>query len=342
MGTTATKLQIGRPIPQLSRYGLTVDADLVYRTLATFGRATVRQLSKDLGMPAARVLSALESLGDLGAACEESSNDRGSHWAASPPDRVIGLLSERRLLRLRARTPAPVPFEPPRELGPGLRHLPNRPAVRERLITLVGATRSEFFGMHPETQFSATAVSAAARTDQALLSRKLQLRSLGVQNLPTAEQPLDPVASNSYRNAAELPMKLLVFDRRIALFPVDPSDYDRGYLEVAQRPIVESLVQLFRRHWTAAHDPEADMPAISLTPREQALIALLVAGHTDASAARELHISVRTVTAVMRSLMDRVQVDNRFQLGVALGALQVVTPPSRHRPDSSPQEGNLR
>lgn len=49
------------------------------------------------------------------------------------------------------------------------------------------------------------------------------------------------------------------------------------------------------------------------------LIHLLLAGHTDASAAGRLGISSRTVTNILRSLMDRLGVDNRFQLGVALG-----------------------
>jgi len=69
------------------------------------------------------------------------------------------------------------------------------------------------------------------------------------------------------------------------------------------------------------------MPDLSLTPRERALIGLLVTGHTDAIAARELHISERSVTSIMRSLMDRVGVSNRFQLGVALGTLRIAPAP---------------
>lgn len=59
--------------------------------------------------------------------------------------------------------------------------------------------------------------------------------------------------------------------------------------------------------------------SLLLDDRERALVALLVAGHTDSSAARRLSISPRTVTNVLRSLMDRLGVDNRFQLGVAIG-----------------------
>lgn len=70
------------------------------------------------------------------------------------------------------------------------------------------------------------------------------------------------------------------------------------------------------------------MPPFSLAPREQAVVAALVRGCTDASTARELRISERSVSTIVRSLMDRLNVDNRFQLGVALGALGLVPPPA--------------
>lgn len=64
-------------------------------------------------------------------------------------------------------------------------------------------------------------------------------------------------------------------------------------------------------------------------------MALLARGHTDAAAAAELSISERTVTNIMRSLMDRVGVQNRFQLGVVLGSLGAVGGPDAGHPNSS-------
>ena len=58
-----------------------------------------------------------------------------------------------------------------------------------------------------------------------------------------------------------------------------------------------------------------------LTPREKTLVELLAAGHTDASAAKRLGCSPRTVSYTLRALMDRFGVENRFQLGLALGTL---------------------
>ena len=64
------------------------------------------------------------------------------------------------------------------------------------------------------------------------------------------------------------------------------------------------------------------MPKITLTGRERELISLLAEGHTDVSAAEHLEISPRSVTNILRSLMDRLGVENRFQLGLALGFLR--------------------
>jgi len=64
-----------------------------------------------------------------------------------------------------------------------------------------------------------------------------------------------------------------------------------------------------------------DEPGMEFSARERALVELLAAGHTDASAARRLGVSPRTVSYTLQSLMDRLQVENRFQLGLAIGTL---------------------
>lgn len=66
---------------------------------------------------------------------------------------------------------------------------------------------------------------------------------------------------------------------------------------------------------------ETGLPKITLSERERELIALLSQGHTDVTAAERLGISPRSVTNIVRSLMDRLGVENRFQLGLALGFL---------------------
>lgn len=67
---------------------------------------------------------------------------------------------------------------------------------------------------------------------------------------------------------------------------------------------------------------------MTLNPREQEIVKLLAAGHTDSVIADQLDISLRTVTYTVSRLMDRYQVKNRFQLGLALAAEQPDEPPA--------------
>jgi DNA-binding NarL/FixJ family response regulator len=60
-------------------------------------------------------------------------------------------------------------------------------------------------------------------------------------------------------------------------------------------------------------------PGLPLDARQRLLLSLLLNGHTDISAAQRLGVSPRTVSNILRGLMDLLGVDNRFQLGVALG-----------------------
>jgi DNA-binding CsgD family transcriptional regulator len=122
----------------------------------------------------------------------------------------------------------------------------------------------------------------------------------------------------------------MVIDHKVALFPADPDDLTRGYLEVSQPGVVRALTMLFEHHWANAVNPlEHGMPEITLDARERKLIGLLAEGHTDVSAAELLHISARSVTNILRGVMDRIGVENRFQLGLALGAARVAKPPVR-------------
>ncbi|RSM67553.1 LuxR family transcriptional regulator [Actinoplanes sp. ATCC 53533] len=68
------------------------------------------------------------------------------------------------------------------------------------------------------------------------------------------------------------------------------------------------------------------MSTLIIGSRERALIGLLAEGRSDEDAARELQISRRAVTYALRNLMDQLGVDNRFQLGLALGSIGAAMP----------------
>ena len=316
----------------MSRWGLTPDADLVYRTLVTFGPATAGGLASALGLSRRRVDDALDALGHAGAAGEQAAARGQPVWTARDAAVVTAALDRFRPANSGRRSPALVDGHGigggVYHLASGLRHLSTRAVTRQRLAALVSMAREEHLTINPEPSFDAASTAAAAPLEESLASRGVAVRVLGVQ-IPEPSAFAAPASMRfAYRQAAALPMKLIVIDRKVAIFPVEPLDYERGYLEVTQPAVIEALVASFETYWSTSSDPRENiMPDLSLTPRERALIGLLVAGHTDAMAARELHISERSVTSIMRSLMDRVGVSNRFQLGVALGTLRVAPVP---------------
>ena len=70
-----------------------------------------------------------------------------------------------------------------------------------------------------------------------------------------------------------------------------------------------------------------------MTSRERAIVGLLAEGCTDAVVAQRLGISQRTIAYTLRTLMDRLGVENRFQLGLTLGTMHAVEPPPPAAPE---------
>lgn len=329
----------GDAIPSIVRWGHSPDSDLTYRALLMLGPRSARELGRTLGFSPGRLSAALDELAAVRAVVVRVEPGLAEQvWSARSPAAVLESLRGRRTrggtLLSAVGPPPPVAAIPSAggKLGEGLTHLPSRAAARRRLADLARTTRYEHLAMNTEITFDTASARSAVPVDRALLDRGVRMRVLGRQS-PDERDPLighgrrPDEPGPDYRRALRVPMKLIIIDRRLAFFPVCPHDFDRGYLEVSQAPVVSALVNLFEREWDGAHPPrKSAMPRIILDDRERALIALLAQGHTDVSAARELQVSPRTVSNILRTLMDRFGVENRFQLGLALGAAQAVPP----------------
>jgi DNA-binding CsgD family transcriptional regulator len=352
----STAVPLGAAVPSLVRWGLSADADLVFRTLTTFGSRSESRLAGELGLSRQRIVDAVGELRAAGAAVSSVDGGIGARrallWHSRPPADVVAQLRSDRLrlvdplaqarthrglirtivdrlggigIRLGATTVGGL-------TGNTVRVLPTRARTQIRLRELSRAERFDRMVINTEQQFDAEANAAGAKGSRSIVERRIPTRILGVPPADgdlyqTGEELVDQNLYR-YRESPSVPIKLFVIDRRHALFPVDPLDTERGYLEVTERHLVESLIAVFERHWAAAVDPQRyGVPTIVLSDREQALIDLLAMGHTDLTAAAELRISARSVTNVLRSLMDRVGVDNRFQLGLTLGTMRAAAPP---------------
>jgi DNA-binding CsgD family transcriptional regulator len=356
----AAGLSIGAALPSLVRWGTSADADLVYRTLVTFGPRTRRGLAAELVMPVRRIDDALAELRAAGAvtvtagdrAGERTAARRSRIWAAVPPDVVVAALRRRRLCLtderavaeshrhvvrgLRAQLGAALPLSGAvlgGLLDDEIRYLPTRELTRARYAELLPGRR-ETLTINPEQAFDAESARTGAEFDRRLIAQGTRMRVLGVP--PADRDTLDPVEAHDpayqVRESLRVPLKLIVLDRAVALLPADPQRIERGYVEIGRPGVVRALAEVFERHWITASDPHVGaVSPIVLTTRERALVDLLALGHTDVTAAAQLRISARSVTNTLRRLMDRLGVDNRFQLGLTLGAMRAARPPDLDR-----------
>lgn len=334
------------PVPSLTRWGVSPDADLVYRSLAMIGPGTVGSLSASLGITRHRVSMAIDELHVTGAVRGPGGPEPvpgAQRWQAVDVGEVVAALRQRRLRTVDLRYQAgfhhalmqgsglvtPVPA--PRAHGLVLRDVTE---IRSRIATLVEAERHEHLAVNPEPSFTEDTLAEAAPLDRLLVARGVYRRSCGVPP-PDGDRSSAPAhhladIGGDYRERPDVPIKLMVFDRRVALLPVDPFDPAAGALEIDHAIIVAGLVALFEKLWSGGSDPRrGGVPPIVLSDREREIVTLLATGLTDAAVATRLKISRRTIAYTLRALMDRIGVENRFQLGLTLGSMHLLTPTGR-------------
>ncbi|MGC9378309.1 helix-turn-helix transcriptional regulator [Streptomyces sp. MH13] len=166
---------------------------------------------------------------------------------------------------------------------------------------------------------------AALRRDQDLLDRGGRIRAIYQHTLRHAppilaryEQLRGDVQA---RTLDEVTDRLILIDRAVAFIPANE---DRSLaLEVRQPALVSYLTTTFDRLWrlaTPMHPQAVHQPTLNgITPRQRAIAALLVEGHTDTVIADRLGMNVRTARVHIAKLAATLGSESRAQLGYLIG-----------------------
>jgi DNA-binding CsgD family transcriptional regulator len=207
--------------------------------------------------------------------------------------------------------------QPPQRAGRGVDICWGARNIRARIAHLAGAATSEVLAMStstmlrpdesvipaPSTIKVACRLVFADRQDNA--TRSVQLRALA--------------ASDIQVRLGRVPLSALIVDGVAVAFPVSDATAGQavGVATVWLPSAVVALAELFERVWADAAPADRQPAGDNAAPaqRERDLLALLVAGVTDESAAYRLGISVRTVRRMVSDLMDRLGARSRFQAG---------------------------
>ncbi|QDC26228.1 helix-turn-helix transcriptional regulator [Georgenia yuyongxinii] len=144
-----------------------------------------------------------------------------------------------------------------------------------------------------------TIYPASARHDNAVVEYAAWLRDHG----------------GATRAVVEVPNRILIYDREVAVLMFDPEDYTRGAVIINTPGMMAALRALFELLWESGTDLAPTEDDEALKPEERELLQLLARGMKDEAIGRQLGISIRTVRRMINTLSSRMDTTSRFALG---------------------------
>ncbi|MFB6807083.1 LuxR C-terminal-related transcriptional regulator [Streptomyces sp. NPDC056387] len=319
----------------LQSLGLGPDVEAVYRGMLADPSGGVAELCASLGLTETQVRSGLDQLVDLDLL--RPSRDSPGALRAVSPDLGLELLLRRQeedlarrqaeLARSKAAAVRVVSefadLRPNTEVD-GAERLVGMDAIQSRLEELAHGLAREFTAILPGGALSEASLEASRPLDRRALGRGIEMRSVyqdSARNDPAtlAYARWLTEEGGQVRTSPLLPPRLLIFDAKVAVVPIDPANSRLGALCTRAPGIVASLLTLFEQTWDSAVPLGADRPRPTdskPTAGELELLKLLASGMTDEAAGKRLGVSLRTVRRQMSALMERLHASSRFEAGL--------------------------
>jgi DNA-binding Lrp family transcriptional regulator len=309
----------------LQNIGLTAIDEQVYLTLLEHPQRSAADIAHGIGKSVQAVRSAVDRLEELGFVSRAVA---GGKLTAARPDLAVNALVMRRTEELVAaqqhaqRLAEQFPEELRASPGELVGIVIGKAAVEAQFVQLVHAATEELLVLDRPPYAQKVDRSNVAETD--LLGKGAPVRGIYAPEafeLPGAfDQALVAIGQGEQaRVHAEVPMKLAIGDRQVALLPLTRSGVVDSALTVRAPMVVAALVQLFEMMWRQAcpltdWTPGTDVPVGDEI--DEQLLALLATGMKDEAIARELGISVRTLGRRTADLLSNLGARNRFQAGM--------------------------
>lgn len=315
--------------------GLSPRAAGVYAAMLEHPGHGITGLVDHLGLPEREVRAGLDELADL-MLLRPSREDPGAFRVVSPQVGLEAVLRRqeedlaRRAHQLAAsKAAASEVIAQYAALTPEIRQgsverLVGLDAIQVKLELLTAQASKECLSVMPGGAQSQASLDASRALDAYAASRRITLLTLyqdSARNDPATFSYAQWLTNlgGQVRTAAQLPPRMLIFDRTIALVPIDPANTRLGALCTRETGIVASLVAIFQQAWDMAVPLGAGRQrdqATGLSALERELLLLLSTGLTDESAAKRLGVSLRTVRRQMAGLMERLGATSRFEAGL--------------------------
>ena len=317
----------------LAVLGLSDDQQRVYEALATSARRRAEDLADVIGLTAAQVAAALEKLVRLGLAVNDPGED--ASVSAAPPELAVDALvraQQGALDRAQAfgrdlaeRVARSQEVHRPEQL---VSVVVGREAMGSISQQLESSARVEVLSLERPPYLAPHSQEGAGTNPQQQLkmAEGVAYRTVFDQSVLDDSRIVgrirrDLAAGEQGRVLANLPLKLIVVDRQVALLPlIGGSDVDEpAMLMIQPSVLVDSLVALFEALWQVASPLRLEAstePADQEERDARTVVGLLAAGLSDTRIAHTMGISERTVRRKVATALQLLGAETRFQAGL--------------------------
>jgi len=310
----------------LRALGIEEDEERAYHLLLMQHTATVEEVAARLSLPVRRTQALLQRVEAKGLASHSPERPR-RYIPARPELAIEALIQQRQAALERTRTAIPllkslmaVDAVLPEQLDL-VEIITSRPALGQILEQLQDTVQREVFAFQ-------RAPTLYPDGHQKTVKAHIRIRSISDStylDMPGALESLRQVVSmgEEARYSHALPMKMIVWDRRIAIVPLSVENQQGPALLVRGSSLLDALCALFDLTWerstplafnlSGALEEQRSVGRLSKAAEQS--ITLLAAGQNDKFIAHEAGISKATLNRRINELMKHFNARTRFQLG---------------------------
>ncbi|HET7586780.1 MAG TPA: helix-turn-helix domain-containing protein [Gammaproteobacteria bacterium] len=329
--------QTAETTQSLGILGISEPEERVYRWLLSHAGATAYDVARALSITSRKSRQLLDVIEAKGLATH--SPERPWRYLPSAPDIALGALfhqQQKALLgtqtviqRLQEQANSSQRGDEQEQM---VELITSNEAERQLLEQMERTVEHEFITLMRTpmrvTQYDVPAEQYNNRTQREAQARGVRYRSVIDSELLGTPGYLagvraDMKAGEEVRVTADLPLKLVLADRRLALIPLNLRKLGSPALLVRSSTLLDALYELFEMFWeraapisfAQAGELQVDSSESELNEETNELISLLAAGLNDKTIAYDLDISKRTFERRIAELMRILNARTRFQTG---------------------------
>ena len=300
----------------------------VYRALLSSGHAVARDIAEVLDMPSGEARRLLDSLVAKGLATCAPGKSR-LYLAISPDVAIAALVSQRRADLDRASSLVPELEElaflnqDERRQGERIAEIVPRSVYPGVFVRMAQSLQGEVLSLQRAPAMiprnTLNPIQAKALSEGVQVRRIVDTGFLSQPGMMRVVQN-DIHLGEKVRLVPELSLRMVVFDRKVGLIPLELSKPEGPALLLRRSALLEALCAYFETLWEHAVPLTAlseDVPGPDAPGHDgqHALIALLAAGLPDKVIAHELGISMATLSRRLSGMMKALSARSRFQAG---------------------------